>query len=149
MAHTYCSSLYHCVFSTKERCKIITPDVQGRLWAYMGGIARELQIKALEVGGTDDHAHLLLSLPSTVAVATAMRKIKRSSSQWMHENCGLPGFAWQEGCGAFSIGSAQIEATASYIANQVEHHRKRDLQAEFLAILKKQGIVYDPRFVWG
>jgi REP element-mobilizing transposase RayT len=115
----------------------------------MGGIARGLQIKALEVGGMDDHAHLLLSLPSTMAVATAMREIKSSSSLWMHENCALPDFAWQEGYGAFSIGSAQIETAAAYIANQVEHHRKRNFQSEFLAILNKQGIAYDPRFVWG
>ena len=149
MSHTFCSSLFHCVFSTKERRKVIPADAQPRLWAYMGGIARGLQIKALEVGGMDDHAHLLLSLPSTVAVATAMREIKRSSSQWMHENCAPPSFAWQEGYGAFSIGSAQIETTAAYIANQVEHHRNRDFQAEFLAILKNQGIAYDLRFVWG
>lgn len=149
MPHTYCSSLYHCVFSTKERRKIIPSDVQSRLWAYMGGIARELQMKALEVGGMDDHTHLLLSLPSTMAVATAMREIKSASSHWMHETGGLPNFAWQEGYGAFSIGIAQIEATAAYIAHQAEHHRKRDYESEFLAILKKQAIAYDPRFLWG
>ena len=144
MPHTYCSSFYHC-----ERRKIIPPDVQGQLWAYMGGIARGLEIRALEIGGMEDHAHLLLSLPSTMAVATAMREIKGSSSRWMHENCALPDFAWQQGYGAFSIGSAQIETTAAYIANQVEHHRKRNFQSEFLAMLKKQGIAYDPRFIWG
>jgi REP element-mobilizing transposase RayT len=149
MPHTYCSSLYHCVFSTRERRKIIPPDVQGRLWAYMGGIARGLEIKALEIGGMDDHAHLLLSLPSTMPVATAMREIKGSSSQWLHENCALPDFAWQQGYGAFSISSAQIETTAAYIAKQIEHHRKRNFQSEFLAMLKKQGIAYDPRFIWG
>jgi REP element-mobilizing transposase RayT len=96
----------------------------------------------------DDHAHLLLSLPSTMAVATAMREIKSASSHWMHQDCALPNFAWQEGYGAFSIGSAQIGTTSAYIANQVEHHRKRDFQSEFLAMLKKQGIAYDLRFVW-
>jgi hypothetical protein len=39
MAHTYCSSLFHCVFSTKGRRKTIAPELQDRLWAYMGGIA--------------------------------------------------------------------------------------------------------------
>jgi len=149
MPHTFCSSLYHCVFSTKERRKTIPPDVQGRLWAYMGGIAREIGATALAVGGMDDHSHLLLSLPSTMALAAAMRDIKSGSSHWMRETCSLPAFAWQEGYGAFSIGSAQVETTAAYIANQVEHHRKRDFQSEFLAILKKQGIACDPRFVWG
>jgi REP element-mobilizing transposase RayT len=60
MAHTYCSSLFHCVFSTKERQAVITPELQGRLWAYMGGIARENEMKALGAGGTDNHAHLLI-----------------------------------------------------------------------------------------
>jgi REP element-mobilizing transposase RayT len=149
MAHTYCSSLFHCVFSTKERRKIIAPDVQPRLWAYMGGIAREHEMRALVVGGRYDHVHLLLSLPSSLPVAEAMRKIKSASSHWMHETCEMPGFEWQEGYGAFSIGQGQVEATLAYIAGQEEHHRKRDFQAEFIAILKKHRIEYDPRHVWG
>ena len=128
MAHTYCSSLFHCVFSTKERRKIITPELQDRLWAYRGGIAREYEMKALAVGGMDDHVHLLLSLPSTLSVATALQKIKRGSSLWMHETCDLPHFAWQEGYGAFSIGWAQEKTTSAYIARQKEHHKKRDFR---------------------
>jgi putative transposase len=81
MAHTYCSSLFHCVFSTKERRRIIAPGVQSRLWAYMGGIAREHEMKALAVGGIEDHVHILLSLPSSVAIAKAMREIKSGSSR--------------------------------------------------------------------
>ena len=78
-----------------------------------------------------------------------MREIKSVSSRWMHETCGIRGFEWQEGYGAFSIGASQIEATLRYIGRQEEHHRKRDFQAEFLAFLKKNGIEYDPRYVWG
>ena len=131
MAHTYCSALFHCVFSTKERRKTIAPELQERLWAYMGGIARENEMKALAVGGTDDHAHILLSLPSSVAIAEAMRKIKGGSSRWLHESCGLTGFEWQQGYGAFTIGWSQVDATVKYIGGQQEHHRKRDFQAEF------------------
>jgi REP element-mobilizing transposase RayT len=149
MAHTYSSLLFHCVFSTKERRLLIGPNLKERLWAYIGGIAREHGMVALSVGGTGDHVHILLSLPGTLALATAMREIKSGSSHWMRERMGIQDFAWQEGYGAFSIGSAQIAATAAYIAVQEEHHKKRDFQAEFLAILKKQGIEYDPRFVWG
>jgi putative transposase len=116
MAHTYSSLLFHCVFSTKERRKIIPEEPQERLWAYMGGIAREHEMKALAIGGTDDHAHILLSLPSSKAIATAMREIKAGSSRWMHESCKLPDFEWQEGYGAFSVGQTQIEATVAYIA---------------------------------
>jgi REP element-mobilizing transposase RayT len=149
MSHTYCCALYHCAFSTKERRKTIVPEIQPRLWAYMGGVAREHEMKALAVGGTDDHIHMLLSLPSSLPIAKAMREIKSASSRWMHVTCMVPGFEWQEGYGAFSIGWAQMDATLAYIARQVEHHQRRDFQAEFIAFLKKHRIEYDPRYVWG
>ena len=148
MAHTYSSSLFHCIFSTKERRPELREEVQARLWAYMGGIAHASG-KALAVGGAADHAHLLLSLFSTVSIAEAMRAIKASSSHWLRTECGLREFEWQEGYGAFSIGHTQIAAAVAYIGAQAEHHRKRDYQAEFLAILTKHEIAYDPRYVWG
>ena len=149
MAHTYCSSLFHCIFSTKERRKFIAEGVRERLWAYVGGIAREHGMKALAVGGTDDHIHILLSLPATKTVSRAMREIKQGSSRWIHETCGVAEFSWQEGYGAFSIGLNQVDATVAYIAGQQEHHRKRDFQAEYVAFLKKHQIEFDPRYVWG
>jgi hypothetical protein len=84
-----------------------------------------------------------------LAIAEAMRKIKSGSSRWLHESCGLTGFEWQLGYGAFTIGCSQVDATVAYIAGQNEHHRKRDFQAEFLAILKQHGMEYDLRYVWG
>jgi REP element-mobilizing transposase RayT len=149
MSHTYCCSLFHCVFSTKERCKTIVPEIQPRLWAFMGGIARNHEMKALGIGGMEDHVHILLSLPTSLAIAKAMQEIKSASSRWMHESCGMGSFDWQEGYGAFSIGWAQMSATLAYIERQGQHHRTRDFQSEFLAFLKKHRIEYDPRYVWG
>jgi putative transposase len=139
----------HCVFSTKERRKTITPEIQPRLWAYMGGVAREQGMKALAIGGVEDHVHLLLSLPPSISLATGIQRIKSTSSHWMHATCAMNGFDWQEGYGAFSIGWAQVSPTLAYIARQEEHHRKRDFQAEFLAFLKKHRMEYDPRYIWG
>jgi REP element-mobilizing transposase RayT len=149
MSHTYCCSLYHCVFSTKERRKTILPEIQTRLWPYMGDIAREHQMKALGIGGMEDHVHILLSLPSSLPIAAAMREIKSASSRWVSETSAIEAFEWQEGYGAFSIGWAQVDATLAYIAGQKEHHRKRDFQAEFIAFLDRHHIEYDPRYVWG
>lgn len=106
-------------------------------------------MKALIIGGTDDHVNLLLSLPSTKPIAKAMQEIKSSSSKWMREQCRVKDFAWQEGYGAFSISQSLISVILQYIANQQEHHKKHDYQEEFLAILKKHQIEYDPRYVWG
>lgn len=149
MGHTYSCTFVHCVFSTKERRNLIPPELQSELWACIGGVARFHGMKALAVGGIEDHAHVLLSLPATMPVAKAVQTIKPVSSKWMREERGCRSFAWQEGYGAFSIGMAQTEAAIAYIAGQQQHHRKRDFQAEFLLFLKKHHIEYDPRYVWG
>jgi REP element-mobilizing transposase RayT len=148
MAHTCVNGLYHCVFSTKDRRKVITPEMRLRLWAYLGGIARESDMHALQVGGTDDHVHLLLQLPSVLSIAKAMQLIKGGSSKWIHEN-GLSDFAWQSGYGAFTIGASQKETTLAYIFDQAEHHKKFSFEEEFLGFLRKNGIDYDPKYIWG
>jgi putative transposase len=107
----------------------------------MGGIARTNKIKALAIGGTTDHVHLLLSLRADMPVAKAMQLIKAGSSKWMHEEVGRKLFSWQEAYGAFTIGVSQIPATVKYINNQKEHHRRRTFDEEFAMILKRHGIV--------
>jgi REP element-mobilizing transposase RayT len=150
MGHSFTSGLYHCVFSTKERRRCITPELQTRLWPFLGGIARENRIKALAVGGVEDHVHVLLSLPSTTSIAKAIQLLKAGASLWVHET--FPehrGFAWQEGYGAFSLGISQVESTRAYIESQAEHHCKKTFQEEFLEFLKRHGMDYDERYVWG
>src|SRR5712692_5237174 len=150
MSHRYESLLVHGIFSTKNRKPLIAKDVSPRLWAYIGGICRTNGFKALAVGGVEDHAHILLSLPATLSVAKAIQLIKGGSSKWVHDTFPVHrGFAWQEGYGAFSIGVSQIEAAIAYIQSQPEHHRTKTFEEEFLGFLKKHGIEYDPRYVWG
>jgi len=52
---SYVSNHIHLVFSTKERRKLITPTLRERLWPFMGGIARQNKMKAIEIGGIEDH----------------------------------------------------------------------------------------------
>ena|SRR5438067_881461 len=83
--HSFVSCLLHCVFSTKERRRLITPEVQQRLYPYLGGIARENKMKALPIGGVEDHVHALLSIPSTLSIAKAVQLLKGNSSKWIHD----------------------------------------------------------------
>lgn len=150
MAHSYISVSIHYVFSTKHRDKTISPEIQDRLWAYMGGIARENKMKALAIGGVEDHAHVLLSLPSTISIAKAIQLIKGGSSKWIHDTFpSVHNFAWQEGYGAFSVSISNTARTIDYIKNQKEHHRKKGFQEEYVAFLKKHGIDYDDKYIWG
>ena len=77
--HSFTNCLMHCVWSTKDRSALITPDLQQRLWPYLGGIARENKMKVLAVGGVEDHVQALLSLPSTLPISKALQLLKGNS----------------------------------------------------------------------
>jgi REP element-mobilizing transposase RayT len=144
MAHPYASVFIHCVFSTKERRALIPAARIGELLAYLGGIARGEGFDLLAAGGTANHIHLLFGLPASCPLARAVQKLKGSSSRWMGY-----GFSWQEGYGAFSVSPSQVSVVKRYIHNQEEHHRKRNFEAEFVALLRNCGIEYDERYVFG
>ena len=100
--------------------------------------------------GASDHIHILASLPTEISVAKAAQVAKGGSSKWIHDT--FPDkstFAWQRGYGAFSVSISQIQDTVEYIRNQEEHHRTRSFQDEYVMLLKKHGVEYDERYLWG
>jgi REP-associated tyrosine transposase len=147
MAHTYICNLVHVVFSTKQRQKLIVDPFQGRLWKYVGGIAKTNGFKTIAVGGMPDHLHALLSLPAIMPISKAVQLIKGGSSKWMGDN-GVK-FARQEGYAGFSVSSSQMRHTVEYINSQERHHTKRDFAQELRLLLERHGIAFDERFLLG
>jgi REP element-mobilizing transposase RayT len=140
MGHSYSNFLIRIVFSTKNRAKIIPRDRQGDLWRYMTGIAKNVKVNVLAIGGMPDHIHTLIALPGTIGHSTVIQKMKGNSSKRMG-----PKFEWQEGFGAFSVSDSRREDVLAYIHNQEEHHRKRNFEEEFIALLTAHNVDYDPR----
>jgi len=100
MANTYTSLHYHIVFSTKNREPWIVRDIEERIWAYIGGIARTHKMTALQIGGVDDHIHALMTAPAIIAPAQIAQYLKGDSSKWIHDQFrNLRGFSWQDGWG--------------------------------------------------
>ncbi len=106
----------HVVFSTKERRKIIPTEMKKRVWSYTAGICKRQKVFVHAIGGMENHIHLLLQFPATIAIAEGIMKIKANSSGWMSDHIGK--FAWQEGYGAFSVSRSNIPAVVRYIQNQ-------------------------------
>ena len=149
MANTYTSLNIHYVFRTKNREPIIVGNLRERLWAFMGGIARENGMKARCIGGIADHVHLLVSMPTTLSTAKGIQLIKGGASAWVHETFPeMRNFAWQEGYGAFSVSVSHLVETVAYIESQEEHHRHKSFQEEYLAFLKRHEIEYDEKYLW-
>lgn len=150
MANTYTSLNYHVIFSTKNRVKLISPEIEERLWAYIGGVARQHRMTALQVGGVEDHVHALVNAPPTIAPSQIAQFLKGDSSKWIHEEFPrLRAFAWQDGYGAFTVSKSSLSEVVRYIQNQREHHRQRTFQEEYVEFLQKHRVEYDERYVWG
>lgn len=141
VSHKYPNILVHGVFSTKERQALIPIEMLPTLWKYFAGIARNHRIGLLAAGGTENHCHLLIVLPSDMTFAKAIQVLKANSSRWIREH-GIA-FAWQEGYGAFSVGSSNKERVIDYIEHQAEHHRKRTFESEFEVLISKAGLRFD------
>ena len=146
MAHSFSRNHIHLIFSTKDRRNTITTEWQPRLWAYLAGICAKHEMIGLAVGGTENHVHVLLHLPPKLALAKAVALLKANSSKWMGEQGNE--FSWQERYGAF-VSSSNLDQATRYIQNQEAHHRKTSFEDEFRALLRRHGLEYDPKFVFG
>lgn len=146
MSHSYAQNHVHLVFSTKNREKFLERNFLPRLWSYTAGICKNHDLLTFAVGGMEDHIHLLFRLPPTMALAQAVTLVKSNSSKWIKEQSRK--FAWQEGYGAFSVSSSNLGSVIKYIDNQEAHHRKISFEDEYIALLKKHGVAFDPKYVF-
>ncbi len=149
MANTFTSLHYHVVFSTKNREPWIHRDHEERIWAYLGGIANENEVKPLMIGGIENHVHLLLGIPPTLAVSKTVQLIKGGSSKWIKGTFAkLRAFAWQDGYGAFTVNKSSMPEVADYVRDQRAHHRVKTFEEEFRALLQRQEIQCDERYLF-
>ncbi len=120
------------------------------MWEYLGGIARDNKMTALQVGDVEDHIHALVMAPPTLAPSKIAQLLKGGSSLWLHtEFPALRNFAWQDGYGAFSVNKSIVAEVERSIRNQREHHRKVSFQEEYLEFLQKHGVDYSEQYLWG
>ncbi|HKO44348.1 MAG TPA: IS200/IS605 family transposase [Pyrinomonadaceae bacterium] len=149
MAGKYLSLLVHFVWSTKNREPWIELAMREDMYAYIGGIMRKKKATLLAAGGMFDHIHLYASLPSIISIADLVNAVKANSSRWVHESFrNLRTFAWQEGYGAFSVSKSDEQRVIRYVQDQERHHAKRTFEEEFISLLEKHDMPYDPRQIW-
>ncbi len=96
-----------------------------------------------------DHLHLLVGLRPDSALSDLVRDIKANSSKFINEKRWVMGrFSWQEGFGAFSYSRSQLGAVIRYIENQQKHHDKKSFRDEYISLLEKFGMEYDPKYIF-
>ena len=106
-----------------------------RLWSYTAGICKPQEIFVHAVGGVEDHIHLLLQFPATIAVPEAIKKIKANSSGWLADEIGK--FAWQAGYGGFGVSKSNIPSVVKYIQNPGTASPEDDIRAGVCGFIEK------------
>ncbi len=148
MSQSFTNLIYHIVFSTKNRQPLIIGEIKPRLYEYIGGILRNKGGIALEIGGMNDHLHVLAKLRPDDSLSNVLRDLKANSSGWLHKVFPeLKDFSWQNGYGAFTVSASQIEVVRRYIANQEKHHTKFTFRDEFIKLLRANKIEFDEKYL--
>lgn len=149
MPSAYTQNFYHTVFSSKYRAMLITPDLEERLFPFLGGILRDLRGTLLAINGMPDHVHLLIRYRADLSHSEMLQQIKGRSSKWINETWPQRGhFSWQEGYGGFTVSKSNVPEVEAYIARQKEHHQRMDFKTEFLELLRRQRIEFDENEVF-
>jgi REP element-mobilizing transposase RayT len=146
LAHSFARVTLHVVFSTKGRRNLIAQAKLQEVFNYIIGIARNKKVPLLAAGGMSNHIHLLLGLPWNMTYPEVISKIKANSSRFIRKT--NRNFAWQEGYGAFAVSMSQVDTVVQYIRNQAEHHKRRSFEEEFMLLLKKAKIEFDPATIF-
>jgi putative transposase len=148
MSSTHTALYYHLVFGTKNHHRTIDSSWRARLHSYLGGLVRRTGGVAMAVGGVEDHVHLLVSLGPSHRITDILCEIKSRSSRWIHTDIEFRDFRWQDGYGAFTVSRSLVGVVQKYIERQEEHHRVRTFREEYLELLKRHGVDFNPDHLW-
>ena len=103
----------------------------------------------MQINAMPDHIHILVGMTPDVAISDLVRDIKVSTTRFINRNRWIAGkFTWQEGYGAFSYSYSQVNDVVGYIQNQEKHHSRKTFEEEYLELLKRFDVAYNPKYVF-
>lgn len=145
---TYTQIIYHIVFATQHRERVLNKPRRDDLFRYIWGIVKNHDGYLLRINGVEDHIHILTSLHPTVRLADLVKAVKTGSAKWIKENHVFPQFGhWQEGYGAFTHSIREKNALIEYIKNQEAHHSGVDFLDEYRKLLKEADVEFDENYL--
>ena len=145
MADTYLSLRVHLVWATKNRRPWLDPEWRPRLYACVGKILERKNGRLICAGGVRDLIHLYIEPPGTIPLSELVSTIKANTTRWIHQHFShRREFKWQHGYGAFSVTGFDDDYLRDYIRNQEHHHRERAFPGEYMGLLERHRIEFDP-----
>jgi len=145
---TYTQIVYQIVFSTKNRERTLTKNNRDRLFKFMAGILKSKKCHLYQIGGVEDHIHIVTHLHPSIALADLVKDLKMGSTALIKRKTLFKNFnGWQEGFGAFTYDIKAKEKLIRYVINQEEHHLKKDFITEYKELLEEFEIKFDEKYL--
>ncbi|MBM4423850.1 MAG: IS200/IS605 family transposase [Chloroflexi bacterium] len=122
----YSRLFYHFVWSTHNRLPLITEANRDPLYAAMRAKVTELGGLTHALNGMPDHAHLLVTVPPKIALATFIGQVKGVSSH-LASRLSTEAFAWQREYGVLSLSESHLPTVVRYVVEQQKHHAENSV----------------------
>lgn len=146
---SYTTSYYHVVIRTYRSEPTILEEHESELYAYIYGIAKNLNCQTYRIGGMPDHVHIFVSLPSTMPLATFVQRVKTDSSKWLKTNPHFPDFhGWGHEYAGFSYSQRDKDMIVNYIKRQKVHHRGISYADEYRKSLEENMQYFDASYMF-
>ena len=145
---SYTKIIYQIVFGTKFRVPCLEAENRDELFKYIAGILKNKKCYVFQIGGVEDHIHILTHIHPEKSLASLVKDIKVASNLHIKENKLFNKFTeWQGGYGAFTYSDWDKEKLINYVANQVEHHKKKTFQEEMKELLIENNVKFDEKYL--
>ena len=93
------------------------------------------------IGVVEDHVHLAVSVPPSIALAEFVRQLEGSSSHFVNHECSPASpFAWQPAYGVMSLDGKQMPSVVKYVIEQRKHHVEKTTIPVLERLSQESGI---------
>jgi len=145
---TYTQILFQIVFSTKNRERTLKTEKRVELYKYIWGIMKNKKCHLYQIGGIEDHIHILTHIHPTISLSALIKDIKVASSEYIKKESLFQNFTgWQDGYAAFTYSLSEKDKLVNYVKNQEEHHKVITYHEELKQLLIEQKIEFDEKYL--
>ena len=141
MSRNYYSEInLHLVWHTKLSQPLLTAQIEPFTHRYL----RQRLINTPgayvhEIGGTENHVHLAVSVAPTILISELVGQLKGSSSHETNKQFGRKLLEWQDGYGVVSFGTKDLEWVKNYVRNQRVRHARGQVEERLERIAPEEG----------
>ncbi|NIL95866.1 MAG: IS200/IS605 family transposase [Planctomycetales bacterium] len=129
MSRNFYSEIYlHIVWHTKNSSPLLTATVEPIAHRCLKDrILKTPDVFLHEIGGTETHVHVAVTVPPTLTLSDWIGQLKGGSSHDVNQEVGKRQkvLQWQAGYGVVSFGKKDLPWVTNYIRDQRDHHARK------------------------